>query len=222
MHTVTSWPRLVEGGAKRIDEWLLAHPKARLIIIDTLAKVRKPARGQNIYQEDYSALEMLLPMAARHGVAIVVVHHLRKEASFDPMDEISGSTGLQGGVDGVMILRRTPGSKGPTLYVEGRDIENPIEYALSWNTDTATWTIEGEANEVHISEERQDILSVLNGSEPMKPKEVADALGAKPNNVKQMMYQMLGDGQLIKNNKGNYSPPPLTPVTSITERPYSA
>ena len=180
MHLHTEWARVDEGGAEHLDEWLTEHPDARLIVIDTLAKIRNPARGQNVYAEDYAALEQLLPLAAKHGVAIVVVHHLRKMAASDPMDEISSSTGLTAGVDGFMILRRTPGSKGPTLYVDGRDIEEPTEYALYWNLSTATWTIEGEAEEVHVSKERADILLTLNRAcVPMTPKEVSDALGAK-------------------------------------------
>jgi hypothetical protein len=208
MHLHTAWPRLDEGGAEQLDEWLTEHPEARLVVIDTLAKIRKPAGGANIYAEDYAALELLLPLAAKHGVAIVVVHHLRKMAAADPMDEISSSTGLTAGVDGFLILRRTPGSKGPTLYVDGRDIEEPTEYALHWNMNTATWTIEGAAEEVHLSQERGDILLTLNRSpEPMTPKETADVMpGAKYNNVKYLMWAMLGDGQLVKDDKGRYSP----------------
>jgi hypothetical protein len=145
----------------------------------------------------------------------VVVHHLRKMAASDPMDEISSSTGLTAGVDGFLILRRTPGSKGPTLYVDGRDIEEPNEYALHWNINTATWTIEGSAEEVHISKERADILLMLNKNpDPMTPKEVADVMpGAKYNNVKYLMWTMLGDGQLVKDGKGRYSPAnPTNPV----------
>ena len=154
MHLHTEWLRLDEGGAEQLDEWLVEHPDARLVVIDTLAKIRKPASGGNVYAEDYAALELLLPLVAKHSVAIVVVHHLRKMAASDPMDEISSSTGLTAGVDGFPILRRTPGSKGPTLYVDGRDIEEPTEYALHWNVNTATWTIEGEAEEIHLSKER--------------------------------------------------------------------
>ncbi len=207
MHVEVSWPRLDQGGAEKLDGWLTDHPDARLVVIDTLAKIRKPASGANVYAEDYAALELLLPLAAKHGVAIVVVHHLRKMAAADPMDEISSSTGLTAGVDGFLILRRTPGSKGPTLYVEGRDIEEPAEYALHWNLNTATWTIEGDAEEVHISKERADILLALNRSpEPMTPKEVSLATGGKYNNTKKLMFTMLGDGQLLKDDKGRYSP----------------
>ncbi len=217
MHLHTEWPRLDEGGAEALDAWLTEHPDARLVIIDTLAKIRKEGRGQNIYAEDYAALEQLLPLASKHGVAIVVVHHLRKMAASDPMDEISSSTGLTAGVDGFLILRRTPGSKGPTLYVDGRDIEEPTEYALHWNMNTATWSIEGTAEEVHISKERGDILLELNRApEPMTPKEVADVMpGSSHSSVKKLMWTMLGDGQLIKDDRGRYSPAiPTTPGNS--------
>src|SRR5215217_6836251 len=209
MHLHTEWPRLDEGGAERLDEWLTEHPEARLVVVDTLAKIRKPARGQNVYAEDYAALGQLLPLASKHSVAIVVVHHLRKMAASDPLDEISSSTGLTAGVDGFLILRRTPGSKGPTLYVDGRDIEEPTEYALIWNLNTATWTIEGDAEEVHLSKERGDILLVLNRHQQyMTPREVTDALGppASYNSVKKLMWTMLGSGQLVKNTKGAYYP----------------
>jgi hypothetical protein len=211
MHLHTEWPRLDEGGAEMLDAWLKEHPQTRLVVTDTLAKIRSQAklRGKDIYAEDYSALEELLPLAHKHHVAIVVVHHLRKMAAADPVDEISSSTGLTAGVDGFLILRRTPGSKGPTLYVDGRDIEEPTEYALIWTVNTATWTIEGDADEVHMSKERADILLTLNRRrEYMTPREVTDAMGpsAKYNNVKYLMWTMLGDGQLLKNDKGKYYP----------------
>ncbi len=216
MHLHTEWPRLDEGGAELLDEWLADHPGARLVVIDTLAKVRPAAGGANVYADDYAALEKLLPLAAKHGVAIVVVHHLRKMAASDPMDEISSSTGLTAGVDGFLILRRTPGSKGPTLYVDGRDIEEPTEYALHWNHNTATWTIEGDAEEVRLSKERADVLLTLNRSpSPLTPKEVSDVMpGTSYGSVKKLMWTMLGDGQLVKDDKGRYSPAnPTTPTT---------
>ena len=207
MNYATDWPRLEEGGAEALEQWLSDTPGARLVVVDTLAKIRKPARGQNVYAEDYSALESLLPLAARYGVAIVVVHHLRKGEAVDPQDEISGSTGLAGGVDGYMILRRKAGARGPTLYVDGRDIEEPAEYALHWNHNTACWTIEGTAEEVHMSEERGAILLELNRSpEPMSPKEVADVMPGKSHGaVKYLLHQMYHDDQ-VKRVSGRYEP----------------
>lgn len=208
MHLHVEWPRLADGGAQKLDEWLTEHPETRLVVIDTLTKIRNPARGHNVYAEDYAALEALLPISAEHGVAIVVVYHLRKAAAADPLDEISSSTGLTAGVDGFMILRRTPGSKGPTLYIDGRDIEEPTEYALHWNVNTATWTIEGEAEEVHRSKERADILLVLNRSkEPLTPKEVWEDLPhTKRENIRSLLRSMLEAGEVVSQEKGYYSP----------------
>ena len=85
----TGWPKLDEGGVEALSAWLRERPDARLVAVDTLAKIRPRTRGQNVYQEDYAALEELLPLAAEHRVAIVVVHHTRKMAAADPLDEIT-------------------------------------------------------------------------------------------------------------------------------------
>jgi len=205
MYYHTKWPRLDEGGAEQLNQWLNNNPETKLVVIDTLAKVRKPARGQAIYQEDYAALEALLPIAAEHQISILVVHHLRQLPGPDPQDEISGSSGLTGGVDGWMILRRTPGSNGPTLLVDGRDIEITEEYAIEWNQDTAGWSIAGVAEQVHMSDTRRQILNILKHGKTMTPKEVSDLLPElKYDNVKGVMRNMLEADQLIKDDKGRY------------------
>jgi hypothetical protein len=209
MHVGTEWPRIDEGGAEQLDEWLTERPDARLVVVDTLSMFRKPASGKNIYQEDYAAVRDLLPMAAKHDVAIVVVYHLRKAPGADPIDEINSSTGLTAGVDGFLILRRSPGGKGPTLFVEGRDITDPKEYALIWNQNTASWTIEGDAQEVHLSRLKGLILLMINrAGEPQSPKEVADAIsGSTPGSIKVTMSGMWHDALLEKTSKGKYYPP---------------
>jgi hypothetical protein len=209
IHLTTEWPRLHEGGAEKLDAWLSEHPDASLVVIDTLARVRKPVRGQAVYHEDYTALESLLPLASRHRVAIVVIHHLRKTPGIDAEDEISASTGLTGGVDGWMILRHSPGGKGPVLAVDGRDIENPTEYALSWNALRATWTIEGDAEEVYISKERAKIRRILEKSnERLSPKDLAELIpGSNRNSIRYLMWCMFNDGQLIKDEDGCYGLP---------------
>ena len=131
MHIATEWPRLDEGGVEVLEDWLRDHPDARLIVIDTLAKVRPRIKGQNIYQEDYAALEELLSLAAEHSVAIIVVHHLRKMGADDPLDEISGSTGLSGEVDEALILKRERGRADAFLHVTGREIEEERELPSS-------------------------------------------------------------------------------------------
>jgi hypothetical protein len=134
LHYSIECPRLGDGGVEAIESWLRSRPDARLVVIDTLAKIRpRQRRGANAYQEDYEALEALLPLAARYNVAVLVVHHLRKLAASDPLDEVNSSIGLTGGVDGVMILKRERTRADATLFVAGRDVEEEKEFALRWD-----------------------------------------------------------------------------------------
>ncbi len=135
-HYSTSWPKIGDGGAEALDAWLRDHSWSRLVVIDTLKKVRPKAYGnRNIYDVDYEALEPLLPIASKHNVSILVVHHTNKQADpADPFDVIPGSTGLTEGVDNVLILNRERGKKADTfLYVDGRDIEEQGELPLKWD-----------------------------------------------------------------------------------------
>ncbi len=206
-HIALEWPRLDEGGAKALDRWLKDHPDARLIIVDTLKKVRPRAAGnRGVYDVDYEALEPLLPLAAEHNVAILVVHHTRKLAAADPLDEISGSTGLSGGVDGALVLKRDRGRADAYLHVTGRDIEEKQELALRWDPNTAGWCIVGDADEYRLSEERQAVHEVLrNADGPLAPKDVAEALD-KPNGaIREMLSQMTKSGEIDNVGYGKYT-----------------
>jgi hypothetical protein len=205
-HLATKCPRLDEGGVEALERWLEDHADARLIVVDILKKVRPRVGGnRSVYDADYEALEELVPLAAEHGVAILVVHHLRKLDADDPLDTISGSTGLSGGVDGVLVLKRDRGRADAYLHVDGRDIEEPTELALRWDAEVAGWTIAGDAEEYRSAELRTAITRVLeNNDEPMTPTEVAEALGKSANTVKQRMWTMSRDGQLLNSN-GRYS-----------------
>ena len=207
LEIATSWPKLDEGGVEALGAWLGEHPEARLVAVDTLAKIRPRTRGQNVYQDDYAALEELLPLAAEHEVAIVVVHHTRKMAAADPLDEISGSTGLTGGVDGVLVLKRDRGKADAVLHVDGRDIEEPAEYALKWDAETAGWTMVGDAEEYRLNKQRREIVELLElEDEPMGPKAVANALDKDYTAVRQLMSRMHKDGQLSQEGYGKYVP----------------
>lgn len=213
------WPRLDHGGAELLDDWLAVHPGARLIVVDTLKKVRPRTSGmRSVYDLDYEALEPLLPVAAEHGVAILIVHHTRKADADDPLDTISGSTGLTGGVDGAMVLKRERGRADAFLHVSGRDIEEDIELALRWNADAAGWTIAGDADEYRLSAERAAIMRVLEeAGEPMTPTEAAGALGKGVNGVKTTMWRMAHDGQLVSKG-GRYSMRFRNPSNPVTEK----
>ena len=89
-----------------------------------------------------------------------------------------------------------------TLYVRGRDVE---EREVALRHQTGFWEILGDASEVHRSEERAEILSVLLISEaPMSPAEIANATGMRRNNVDQLLYKMAKVQEVQKTGRGRY------------------
>ncbi len=189
-----------------LDRWLELHPDARLVVVDTLKEVRPRAFGnRSVYDVDYEALEPLLPLAAEHGVAIVVVHHTRKLIAADPLDEISGSTGLSGGADGVLVLKRDRGRADAYLFVTGREIEEEQELALKWDTNTAGWCIVGNADDYRLGEERAAVVRILrNADSPLSPKDIADALDKKSGAVRKLLSQMVKSGDIENVSYGKY------------------
>lgn len=208
----TGWRRLDQGGVSDIAEWIKSVKNPRFIILDTLASV-KPIRATNGYQEDYAALESLHRLANDTGVAILILHHQRKSEAEDPLDTISGTLGLAGCVDTPIIVAGTP--QGKTLYVRGRDVEE-AEHAITFNKETCRWTIVGEAAEVHRSDTRTRILDVLKAAnELMGPSDIAVAADLKESVVKQRLFHMLPQGEVVKVGRGLYHHPEK-PITSVT------
>jgi RecA-family ATPase len=142
LHMAVDWQRADEGGIEHLADFLTNHPDMRLVVIDTFARFKSRSTGRRSqYDEDRDAVDPLIPIAAEHNVAIVLVHHLRESESDDPLDMIHGSAGLTGGVDSALVFKRRRGEADAYLYGDGRDYENPVELALRWNAITATWTI---------------------------------------------------------------------------------
>ena len=105
----TEWKRADEGGLDGIEAWIKSVPKATLIIVDVLARFRPMAVGRNTaaYDADYQAISGLQGLASKYSVAVVIVHHLRKTAADnDPFDKVSGTLGLSGAADTILIIDR--------------------------------------------------------------------------------------------------------------------
>lgn len=153
------WRPLQHGGLDDLELWLSMTDNARLIIIDTLAKVRSQQSNGSVYAEDYAIITPLKELAERYHVAIVLVHHLRKSSASDPMDEISGTTGLTGATDCNMVLQRVRFEPTAILHITGRDVDEQ-QLTLKFDEKTAAWTI-STVDPRSLSPERQAILDVL-------------------------------------------------------------
>jgi hypothetical protein len=202
----TQWPKLDKEGAFHLIAWLEKNRDAKLIAIDTWAKFRPTkVKGKDDYSQDYEASSDLKTMADHYGVAIMIVHHCRKTEASDPFDEVSGTLGLTGSADGILVLKHDRGLHDAVLHVTGRDVEE-AEIALRWEAKTCLWSVLGGADEYRISKERSEIIDVLRKeARPMKPKEVAPLIGKKYEATKKLLWLMSKDGWLKAEMDGSYS-----------------
>lgn len=198
-------PRLSQGGLAFIQSWIDKAEKPRLVIIDTLAMVRAPAKGkdQTQYDADYMAVMELRKLAHERGIAIVVVHHLRKADADDAFDTISGTLGLSGAPDTILVLKRD--SSGHfVLHGRGRDLLE-IEKAMEFDANSCIWRITGDAAAVRRTSERNTILyAIKEAGEPVSPSDVAAATDMKAANVKFLMRKLLEEGAVERVGYGKY------------------
>jgi hypothetical protein len=156
----TTWRPLGHGGEQDLAEWIEARSNPRLVVIDTLARIRGPKGTQDSYSEDYQAMNYLTAITKRYGVAVLLVHHTRKAEAEDPLQMVSGTMGLTGGVDGVMVLKRDRLAGGAcSLFVTGRDIEDENDYAVAF--EKGRWTYAGAAEDLRDSDERKRLKEAL-------------------------------------------------------------
>ncbi len=208
-HFATDWPRAHEGGVAKIEDWLKAHPDARLIVIDVLQAFRAPQSSRaNPYAGDYAAIRGVQELAGKHHVAVLIVHHLRKGGGDgDPFEMISGTMGLSGAADGALVLNRE--TNGTTLVGRGRDMPE-VDYAVAFDREACRWTIEGDSQDVRVTAERAAVMTLLGDSgDALSPKAIADALGKKHGNIRQLLTKMAADGQVVKAGTGLYTVPQM-------------
>ena len=140
VHFSTNSDTLGKGLEEQLRAFLSEHPDTVLVIIDTLQMIRG-TNYDNTYANDYRDLSVLKHIADTHGIAILLIHHLRKELADDVFSRISGTTAISGAVDSSFTLvedRR--GSGKATLSCIGRDIEYR-ELTLERNAENVVWEL---------------------------------------------------------------------------------
>ena len=115
---------LGSGLEQQITAFLKQEPDTKLIVIDTLQRIRSVDMSSNTYANDYKDICELKKLADKHSNAIILVHHLRKHSDKDPFNMVSGTTGITGGVDTTYVLEKDKRSDNTAkLHVTGRDVE---------------------------------------------------------------------------------------------------
>lgn len=200
-----SFPKLNDGGLEEIQKTLNEYPDIKLVIIDTLGRSRADQKrsDNNIYLADYELLALLQTFALKNKIAVLMVHHTKKGSEEYVFDEISGTTGITGAADTMLLLKKV--KKQNKLYVTGRDIEE-TEYNVYFDRDSCTWNVTEETQDaINITVERGEILDLLNAEQrPMRTGEIAQRLSKEQSNVSHLLKGLKEDGLVVSPKYGHY------------------
>lgn len=205
LHFATAWPRIGRGCIEELDAWCNDHRETRLIILDTWRAIKPPGTGRgSAYDEDATAAAPLLEFVKRRpGLAVVVIHHVRKSDADDVFDTISGTHGLTGIFDTLMVLARH--GEGAKLAAQGRDLDG-YEKALERDRRTGGWIVKGEVVPLAKTGERQQLLDLLvKAKGPLSLSEIAEAVGKKSDAARHLLKPLVEEGSVCQPGHGRYA-----------------
>ena len=156
LHFAVASDKLSDGLIVQLEDYLKEYPDSRLIVIDTLQKIRTASKD-NAYASDYGDISLIKDFADRHSLAVVVVHHIRKQNDSDVFNKVSGTTGLTGSADATFVLEQeNRASNAAKLYVTGRDTPYQ-EFTLRFRD--CSWELMERKEQEQI--ERESIPDIL-------------------------------------------------------------
>lgn len=167
---------------KQLENFLLTHGKTRLVIIDTLQKIREVS-GDYSYSKDYSDISCLKNFADSYGICLVIVHHTRKMDDNDKFIMISGTNGIMGSADGAFVMYKNNRIENEAVIeISSRDITDE-KIKVQRNKDNLCWELK-ETTVKHEIHELDDIVKIVgdfftaeNPKWEGTPSELVDDLG---------------------------------------------
>ena len=149
LHFAVAARKIGNGLDEQLANFVQEHPDTKLIVIDTMQKIRELGGEAYSYASDYEIIGKLKEFADRCGICVLTVHHTRKQPSGDAFEMISGTTGLLGCADGALLMRKEKRTAlEATVDVVGRDQQDQILY-LKKDPETQIWDLERMENEPH-------------------------------------------------------------------------
>jgi len=138
------------GLEEQLKKFVQEHPDTKLIIIDTLQKVREAGGDKYSYANDYEVVGKLKRLADDCGICLLLVHHTRKQQADDKFDMISGTNGLLGAADGAFLLQKEKRTDGSAILdVAGRDQQEQRLY-LTKDRERLVWELERTETELWV------------------------------------------------------------------------
>jgi len=220
-------PYLGMGLEESLQDWINEVSNPRLIVIDTLAKVKQRTfkKSGTAYDHDNEMLRDIQKLAIANGICILFVSHLSKASQDYSWDRIQGSVGMQGITDTMWMLDRGDVSGQASLIGRGRDIMD-FEYSLKWNPETWRYEYAGQLHEINTFENRQEIIVAVRelekgGIKEFTPKDICNHYAVAPNTkearrLQKNMLRMKDQQSLVQGSKyGTYKIAPRLTTESL-------
>lgn len=148
LHFAVYAKQLGAGLDEQLEKFIREHPDTRLIIIDTLQKIREVSTDAYSYANDYDIVGRMKQFADKNGVCLLLVHHTRKQQAGDKFEMISGTTGLLGCADGAFLLQKEKRTDlNATLEIVGRD-QPDQKLHLTRDAEKLTWQLDHAETEL--------------------------------------------------------------------------
>ena len=141
LHFAVCAKHIDEGLEGQLQKFVQEHPDTKLVIIDTLQKVREASQERYSYANDYALIARLKEFASAHNLCLLLVHHTRKQQAEDKFDMISGTNGLLGAADGVFLMQKIQRLKpSASVSISGRDQPDQV-LTLQRDPETLCWEL---------------------------------------------------------------------------------
>ncbi|MCL2434055.1 MAG: helicase RepA family protein [Clostridia bacterium] len=143
----------------QMEDYLQRNPECKLIVIDTLQRVRGLAgKTETTYGSDYRELGALKAIADKKQICVLLIHHLRKMPdSDDVFNRISGTNGIMGVCDtGLVLWRDNRADELTNLSITGRDVDTET-YILK--KEGFHWAMAGTTQQMQEQITEQEYLN---------------------------------------------------------------
>ncbi len=159
LYVATKSESIETGLLQQIQNFIITYTDTILIVIDTFQMIRN--NSELSYANDYNEIGQLKRYADEIGISILLVHHLRKQGDSDPLNKLSGTTGISGAVDAAFVLDKDKRNENKAnLLCTGRDIEQR-EFQLSFNKENCTWDLINDNLENPVPSMPQEMIDFI-------------------------------------------------------------
>ena len=223
-YVVTSSQGLDSGLLKQLEMWISYYTDTVLIVVDVFAAIKSKKKDNDVFGSDYRAMKPLQEFAVKHHLAIILVHHTRKQKDNggDWADNINGSTGLSAAVDTLWTLDREQFSNELLLKAKGRDVPE-IAVTIDLEDIDHEWVV-SEEEESESKEEvlttTQKILAVI-GEVDMTPKQISEISGCGTPTVRKVITRMLQKNLVEQTTYGKYRIGRVAAIQKMQGEPQS-